>query len=140
MQIYSDTFGRVIYLTVEPQTIRLDLQDLGPDYEYERCATVTDVAAVCKALKTNYENAEAGLLLMLENQMTAFDLFMEFLDNNQIYFDYYSGWRIIKMWRIRIVLKENLLTLKTANQCHRAKQNPSNTDSLENSRKVFETE
>lgn len=91
MQIYSDTFGRVIYLTVEPQAIRLDLQDLGPDYEYERCATVTDVEAVCKALKTNYENAEAGLLLMLENQITAFDLFTEFLDNNEIYFDYYSG-------------------------------------------------
>ena len=91
MQIYSDTFGRVIYLTVEPQAIRLDLQDLSPDYEYERCATVTDVEAVCKGLKTNYENVEAKLLLMLENQMTAFDLFTEFLDNNEIYFDYYSG-------------------------------------------------
>lgn len=94
MQIYSDTFGRVIYLTISPQSIRLDLQDLSPDYEYERCANVTDVAAVCKALNCNYSDIEARFLLMLENQMTAFDLFTEFLDNHQIYFDYYSGWGV----------------------------------------------
>lgn len=91
MQIYSDSFGRVIYLTIEPQSIRLDLQDLSPDYEYERCATVSDVEAVCIALKSDYENIESKLLLMLKNQMTAFDLFTEFLENHEIYFDYYSG-------------------------------------------------
>ena len=91
MQIYSDSFGRVIYLTVEQQAIRLDLQDLSPDYEYERCATVHDVAAVCKALNCDFSGLETQLLTLLENQMTAFDLFTEFLDNHEIYFDYYSG-------------------------------------------------
>ena len=91
MEIYSDQFGRVIYLTITPQAIRLDLQDLSPDFEYERSATVSDVPAVCTALKVNFEELESKLLLMLENQMTAFDLFTEFLDNHQIYFDYYSG-------------------------------------------------
>lgn len=91
MQIYSDSFGRVIYLTIEPQSIRLDLQDLSPDYEYERCATVSDVAAVCKALNCDFNDLEVRLLELLENQMTAFDLFTEFLDNHEIYFDYYSG-------------------------------------------------
>lgn len=91
MQIYSDSHGRVIYLTVNSSEIRVDLQDLNPGYEYERCATVSDVAAVCTALKTNIENVESRLLLLLENQMTAFDLFTEFLDNHEIYFDYYSG-------------------------------------------------
>ncbi len=91
MQIYSDHFGRVIYITIEPQSIRLDLQDLSPGHEYERCATVLDVTAVCKALNIQFEELETRLLLMLENQMTAFDLFTEFLDNHEIYFDYYSG-------------------------------------------------
>ena len=91
MQIYADNFGRVVYLTVTPQAIRLDLQDLSPDFEYERCATVQEVDAVCKALEIDYKELEGKLLLMLENQMTAFDLFTEFLDNNEIYFDYYSG-------------------------------------------------
>lgn len=91
MQICSYKFGRVIYLSVEPQSIRLDLQDVSPDYKYERCATVPNVVAVCKALKCNFNEVEVQLLLMLENQMTAFDLFTEFLDNHQVYFDYYSG-------------------------------------------------
>lgn len=91
MQIYADNFGRVVYLTVTPQAIRLDLQDLSPNFEYERCATVLEVDAVCKALEIDYKELEGKLLLMLENQMTAFDLFTEFLDNNEIYFDYYFG-------------------------------------------------
>lgn len=91
MQIYSDNHGRVIYLTVNFSEIRLDLQDLNPGYEYERCATVSDVAAVCTALKTNLENVESSLRLLLEDQMTAFDLFTEFLDDHEIHFDYYSG-------------------------------------------------
>ena len=91
MQIYSDNFGRVIYLTVTPQAIRLDLQDLSSDFKYERSATVLDVAAVCKALKIDYKELETKLLFLLENQMTAFDLFTEFLENNEIYFDYFSG-------------------------------------------------
>ena len=91
MEIYSDQFGRVIWLTIEPQAIRLDLQDLSPDYEYERCATVLDVEAVCKALNCQYDELRPRLLLMLENQMTAFDLFTEFLQNHEIYYDYFSG-------------------------------------------------
>ncbi|WP_226065028.1 hypothetical protein [Kaistella polysaccharea] len=91
MEIYSDKFGRVIWLTVNPTEIRVDLQDLNPDYEYERCATVSDVAAVSKALNCDFDKVESRLLKLLKNQMTAFDLFTEFLDNKEIYFDYYSG-------------------------------------------------
>ena len=91
MTIYEDNFGRVIFLTIDPEAIRLDLQDLGPDFEYERCATVSDVEAVCKALEIKFEELESKLRLMLQDQMTAFDLFTEFLDNHEIYYDYYSG-------------------------------------------------
>lgn len=93
MQIYEDDRGRVIWLTVSFSEIRLDLQDLNPDSEYERCAVVSDVEAVCKALKCNFEEVESKLLKKLEHQMTAFDLFTEFLDDHEIYFEYYSGMR-----------------------------------------------
>lgn len=93
MQIYFDDSGRVIYLTVHPKEIRVDLQDLAPDFEYERSASTSEVDAVCQALKINFEELEARLLLMLEHQMTAIDLFTEFLENNEIYFSYYSGSR-----------------------------------------------
>ena len=93
MQIYSDDFGRVIWLTVNPQEIRVDLQDLAPDFEYERSATTSEVDAVCQALEINFQELKGKLLLMLEHQMTAIDLFTEFLENNEIYFSYYSGSR-----------------------------------------------
>ncbi|MEC5156111.1 hypothetical protein [Chryseobacterium sp. MP_3.2] len=93
MEIYSDNRGRVIWLTVSSDEIRVDLQDLSPNFEYERCAVVKDVDAVCKALKSDFENIEAKLLEKLENQMTAFDLFTELLDNHEIYFEYFSGRR-----------------------------------------------
>lgn len=93
MQIYSDEFGRVIYLTSNPKEIRVDLQDLAPDFEYERSVSTSKVDAVCQALEINFEELEGKLLLLLEHQMTAIDLFTEFLENNDIYFDYYSGSR-----------------------------------------------
>ena len=93
MQIYTDNFGRVIWLTITPTEIRLDQQDLAPDFEYERSAITSEVNAVCEALEINFEELEGKFLLMLEHQMTAFDLFTEFLENNKIYFSYYSGSR-----------------------------------------------
>ena len=93
MQIYEDDHGRVMWLTVSFSEIRLDLQDLTPDIEYERCAVVSDVEAVCKAMKCDFEEVESKLLEKLEHQMTAFDLFTEFLDDCEIYFEYYSGMR-----------------------------------------------
>ena len=93
MQIYSDNSGRVIYLTSNPKEIRVDLHDLAPDFEYERSATTSEVDAVCQVLEINFEELEARLFLMLEHQMTAIDLFTEFLENNEIYFSYYSGSR-----------------------------------------------
>lgn len=91
MQIYSDDFGRVIWLSINPKEIRVDLQDLAPDFEYERSVSTSEVDAVCQALEINVDELEARLLLILEHQMTAIDLFTEFLENNDIYFDYYSG-------------------------------------------------
>ena len=93
MQIYSDDFGCVIWLTVNSKEIRVDLQDLAPDFEYERSVTTSEVDAVCRALEINFEELEGKLLLLLEHQMTAIDLFTEFLENNEIYFSYYSGSR-----------------------------------------------
>lgn len=93
MQIYSDDFGRVTYLTINPKEIRVDLQDLAPDFEYERSVSTSEVDAVCQALEINFQELEGKLLLLLEHQMTAIDLFTEFLENNQIYFDYYSSSR-----------------------------------------------
>lgn len=93
MEIYSDFLGRIIYLTITSTEIRLELQDLKPDHEYERMATVKDVAAVCNALNIQFDELESALLLMLEYQMTAFEIFSEFLYKHEIYFDYYSGMR-----------------------------------------------
>ena len=91
MQIYSDHFGRVIWLTISPAEVRMDLQDLGSDFEYERCATVSEVGKLCESLNVTYEELQAALLLRLENQMTAFDLFTELLDDHHIQFEYFSG-------------------------------------------------
>lgn len=91
LKVYEDNFGRCIWLTVNPSEIKLDLQDLNPNYEYERCATVLKVGAVCEALKIHYDDLETQLYMMLKDQMTAFDLFTEFLDDHQIFFEYYSG-------------------------------------------------
>ena len=93
MQIYSDNHNRVIWLTVNSSEIRVDLQDLNPNDEYERFAVVKDIEALCKALNCDFENVEFNLLEKLENQMTAFDLFTEILDDHEIYFEYYSGKR-----------------------------------------------
>ena len=93
MQIYSDDFGCVIWLTVNSKEIRVDLQDLAPDFEYERSVSTSEVDAVCQALEINFQELKGKLLLMLEHQMTAIDLFKEFLENNEIYFSYYSGSR-----------------------------------------------
>lgn len=91
LDIYEDDFGRCIWLMISHSEVRMDLQDLGPNFEYERCATVKNVAALCQALNTTYDNLESHLLLMLKDQKTAFDLFTNFLDNHKIYFEYYSG-------------------------------------------------
>ena len=91
MQIYSDNFGRVIWLTISQGEVRLDLQDLGPDLECERCASVSEVGKLCEALKVEYYELRAALLLRLENQLTAFDLFTGFLDDHHIGYQYFSG-------------------------------------------------
>lgn len=91
MQVYSDHFGRVIWLTISPAEVRMHLQDLGPDFEYERCATVSEVGKLCESLNVTYEELQAALLLRLENQVTAFDLFTELLDDHHIQFEYFSG-------------------------------------------------
>ena len=44
-------------------------------------------------MKCDFEEVESKLLEKLEHQMTAIDLFTEFLDDHEIYFDYYSGMR-----------------------------------------------
>ncbi|SIT01580.1 hypothetical protein SAMN05421789_11727 [Kaistella chaponensis] len=31
----------------------MDLQDLGPDFEYERSATANDASGLCKAMNAN---------------------------------------------------------------------------------------
>lgn len=90
MQIYSYKFDRIIWLTTTPTEIRPDLQDLPGNFEYERTASVSNVKAVCKALKVSYNEAEAKLLLLLKNQKIAFDLFTEFLDDHKIHFHYFS--------------------------------------------------
>ena len=93
MQIYEDDRGRVIWLTVTPAESRVDLQDLNPDTKYERCAVVSSCEAVCKAFNCDFEKVEYKLLEKWEHQMTSFDLFTEFLDDHEIYFEYYSGMR-----------------------------------------------
>lgn len=72
MQIYSYKFDRVIWLTTTPTEIRPDLQDLPGNFEYERTASISNVKAVCKALKVSDNEVEAKLFLLLENQKTAF--------------------------------------------------------------------
>lgn len=93
MEIFSDKFGRCIWLKVSSAEIRMDLQDLNPDSEYERCATVHDVEEVCMALEVDFKNLESKLHRMVKNKKNAFDLFTDFLNLHKIKYDYYSGWR-----------------------------------------------
>lgn len=51
MEIFSDNFGRCIWLEVSPTEVRMDLQDLTPTSEYERCATVFNVEEICNVLE-----------------------------------------------------------------------------------------
>lgn len=91
MQIYSDQFGRVIWLTITPTQIRIDQQDLAPNFSYERSAVVSEVEKLCAVLKVKYDELQSTLLQILENKDTAFDLFTELLDQHHIHYDYFSG-------------------------------------------------
>lgn len=92
MEIFSDQFGRCIWLVVSSLEIRMDLQDLTPTSEYERCATVHNTEEVCKALDVDIAKVEERIHDMVKNKNNAFDIFTDFLDQHKIKFDYYSGW------------------------------------------------
>ena len=53
MKTYEEEFGRCIWLSIKQEQIRMDLQDLGPDFEYERSATANDASGLCKAMNAN---------------------------------------------------------------------------------------
>lgn len=93
MKIYEDKFGRVIWLSISPSEIRVDLQDLNPEFEYERCASVKNVNDLCTVLRIHFDDLEANLLMLLQNQGNAVDLIIKYLDEHQISFAYYSGIR-----------------------------------------------
>lgn len=43
-----------------------------------------------QSLEVPFNEVVAKLFLLLENQMTAFDLFTEFFENHKIHFEYFS--------------------------------------------------
>jgi hypothetical protein len=57
MEILAESFGRRIWLYVSPSKIIMDLQDLTPTSEYEKCATVHVVDEVCKALEVEFKKS-----------------------------------------------------------------------------------
>lgn len=90
MKIYEDKFGRCIWLSIKQEEIRMDLQDLGPNYEYERCATVTDIFGLCKAMNMNLNELRDYRSVLVDNKNNAFDLFTDFLHEHKIEYAYFS--------------------------------------------------
>lgn len=91
MKIYEDKFGRCIWLSIKQEEIRMDLQDLAPNFEYERCATVTDVSGLCKAMDMNFNELADYLYVLVDNKNNAFDLFTDFLNAHRIEYAFFSG-------------------------------------------------
>ena len=69
----------------------MDLQDLGPDFEYERSATVTDVSGLCKAINMNLYDLRDYIYVLVANKSNAFDLFTDFLNEHKIDLEYFYG-------------------------------------------------
>ena len=93
MEVFRDDFGRRIWFYVNPTQIDIELQDLNEDFEYERSAKVTSVSAVCRALHCQFSDLKEILVKKFGGKVNSFDLFTEFLSENNINYDYYSGGR-----------------------------------------------
>ena len=93
MEVFRDDFGRRIWFYVNPTQIDIELQDLNEDFEYERSAKVTSVSAVCRALNCQFSDLKEILVTKFGGKVNSFDLFTEFLSENKINYDYYSGGR-----------------------------------------------
>ncbi|QIG88242.1 hypothetical protein G6R40_00605 [Chryseobacterium sp. POL2] len=72
-------------------TLRIDLQDLAPDFEYERSLTTTHLQSVAKALQVPQEEMFDHLVSMLKDRADCFDVLSEWLSENNISANYFSG-------------------------------------------------
>lgn len=90
-ELYSDQFGRKVWLEESGGVLRIDLQDLAPDFEYERSLTTTHLQAVAKALQVPQEEMFNRLVSMLKDRADCFDVFSEWLSENNISANYFSG-------------------------------------------------
>ncbi|REC45183.1 hypothetical protein [Chryseobacterium sp. 5_R23647] len=91
VELYSDKFGRKVWLDQSYGILRIDLQDLAPDFEYERSLTTTHLQSVAKALQVPQEKMFDQLVSMLKDRADCFDVFSEWLSENNISANYFSG-------------------------------------------------
>ncbi len=90
-ELYKDNFGRTVSLEETEQGIRIDLQDLAPDFEYERCLTVNRAESLANVLNVPESEVFSILVEMLKGRADCFDMFSEWLSENNISAEYYSG-------------------------------------------------
>lgn len=93
MLIYHDDTKRYIELYVTKSQVRLELQDLNPEFEYEISYVVKDLDALCHALGCQQEELSQKLIQMLKGEYRAATIFSEFLQANNIEASAYSGMR-----------------------------------------------
>ena len=72
-------------------TLRIDLQDLAPDFEYERSLTTTHLQSVAKALQVPQEEMFDHLVSMLKDRADCFDVLSGWLSEKNISANYFSG-------------------------------------------------
>ena len=66
IELYSDKFGRKVWLQESGGILRIDLQDLAPDFVYERSLSTTHLQSVAKALKVPQEEIFDRLVKYIE--------------------------------------------------------------------------
>lgn len=91
MKIYDVEFSRCIWLSIKQEEIRMDLRNLGPDFEYERCATVTDISGFYKAMNMNLNDLRDYIYVLVTNKSNAFALLTGFPNEYKIDSEYFSG-------------------------------------------------
>ena len=69
----------------------MDLQDFGPNFEYVRSATVTDVSGLCKVTNMNFNDLGDHIYVLVDNKNNPFALFTDFINEHKIEYAYFSG-------------------------------------------------
>lgn len=74
VELYSDKFGRKVWLQESGGILCIDLQNLAPDFEYERSLSTTHLQSVAKVLQVPQEKMFDQLVNMLKGRADCLDV------------------------------------------------------------------